>query len=180
MGVETAIAGLALSAFGTVQQQEAQSEARKAQQNATEEQKKARAEQEAMQAAQAAEERRRQIREARIKRAQVLQASANTGTSASSGEAGATGGISTQLGSNIGFNLGMINSAQNISAFNQATQDFLSSTQNSVNQANTWGQVGNLGLSIFGQSGGFNTLMPSQPSLQQQAEFGPPASLKVK
>jgi len=54
------------------------------------------------------EERRKQVREERIRRARIVQASENTGVQGSSGEAGALGGMSTQLGVNIGSNLSRI------------------------------------------------------------------------
>ena len=87
------------------------------------EQLKAKAEQKASNAAQAAAERRQQIREERVKRARILQSSEGTGVSGSSGETGAIGSLSTQLGSNIGFNLGMLDRAGNISDFSQNAAD---------------------------------------------------------
>lgn len=142
MGVEVlAGAALALTAVSTVATVRSQQEAAK-------EGKKSRREQEAMNAARAAQERRQQIREERIRRARILQASENTGVTASSGEAGAVGNLATQLQSNIGFNQGQLRSAGLISDFQQNAQDAMDS-------ASLWQQVGNLSGSIFSAAGGF-------------------------
>lgn len=86
-------------------------------------QNRARNEQAASNAAEAARERRQQIREERVKQARIMQASSNTGVAESSGEFGAIGSIATQVNSNIGFNLGAIQRAENISIFNQQAAD---------------------------------------------------------
>lgn len=49
----------------------------------------------------ASTERRRMVRQDRIKRAQILNDSANQGTQGSSGEAGAIGGITSQTATNL-------------------------------------------------------------------------------
>lgn len=108
-----ALAGAAVSASN---QREARNEARRAARN----QERARQEQRASNAARAAQERRQQIREERVRRARILQSAENTGTSGSSGEIGALGSLATQLGSNIGFNLGEQQRGENISIFSQA------------------------------------------------------------
>jgi hypothetical protein len=153
--VTIGIAGLALGAVSTIQQMEAASDAKSARNQAAEEQRKAQAEQKAMNAQQQAAARRQAIREERVKRARIMQASENTGTSFSSSEAGATGGLSTQLGGNLGFSLGQYNSAARMSDYGQSAANFLSSADNKMTQANMWGGVGSLGMSIFSQAGGF-------------------------
>lgn len=154
----TAVIGAVISVYSYSEQRDAQKEARAAQQRAADEQTKARQEQQAQNSAQAAAERRAQLREERIRRARILQASANTGVIGSSGEMGAGANLSTQLASNVGFNKGALQSANNISAYNQSAADFMNSAQNSMNEANQWGQIGGLGMSIFQSAGGFNTL----------------------
>jgi hypothetical protein len=52
--------------------------------------------------AQTAREKRGQVREARIRRAEVISQAEATGASGSSGEMGATSSIQSQLGSNLG------------------------------------------------------------------------------
>lgn len=152
------IASLAFSAFSVMQQGDAQDEARANQERSNEEQKKIRDEQKAGQAAQAAAERRQQLREERIKRARLIQSGQNTGTAGSSGVAGASGGLQTQLQSNIGFNLGQLQNASNISQFGQNSADFLSSANNSIVDANQWGAAAGMGMNIFKASGGFNNI----------------------
>lgn len=158
--ISTIIAAVSLvSGFVSAQNQaDAQDEARRNQENANAEQRKARDEQKAAQAAQSAAERRTQIREERVKRARLLQSSANTGVTGSSGEAGAAGGLSTQLGTNIGFNLGQQQAASNISAAGQNAADFLSSANSNIVEANQWGQVAGLSMNIFDKAGGFNSI----------------------
>lgn len=119
----------------------------KSQMDAADEQRKAQGVQRAQNAASAAQERRQQIREERIKRAQILQSTSNTGITGGSGEAGAVGGISTNLSSNIAFNVGSLNNANAISIFEQKAADAMAlaslgqtlssagSTMFSVNQA---------------------------------------------
>lgn len=150
MGIEVIIAGISAAAGvgSAIKQHEAQKDAAKAQKRSQQEQK-------AVQAAQAAKERRAQIREERVRRAKVLQASENTGTAESSGASGAVGNLSTQLGANLGFNLGMQQSASNITALEQ-------SAVNHMNTANMWGQVGSVSQSIFKAAGGFNAFDMSQ------------------
>lgn len=160
MGVEVALAAasLAAGAASAYKQAQEQKEAKKDAKKAEAERNKARAEQRASNAAQAAAERRAQIREERVRRAKVIQASENTGVSGSSGEAGATGNLATTLGSNIGMNLGAIQTAENISQANQNAANFLGSAQSHQADAAMWGGVGQLSQSIFSASGGFNTL----------------------
>ena len=174
MGIEIVIAAasLAIGAAGAVKQAQAQREARRDAKKAEREQKKARAEQRASNAAQSAAERRGQIREERIRRAKVLQASENTGVSGSSGEIGATSNLGTTLGSNIGRNLGAIQTANNISEANQNAADFLGSAQSHSTDASMWGSVGNLGQSIFSAAGGFNAFKstPTATSVPSDAD----------
>lgn len=75
------------------------------------------------------EERRAQVREERIKRARLLQQGEAAGTAGSSGELGSLGGLSTQLGSNIGSNLGRIGNANAISSAQQGVADARSNAQ---------------------------------------------------
>ena len=158
MGTEVIIAAasLAVTAYSANEQQKAAEEAKSERQKAYNEQVKAQSEQKAMNAAQAAQEQRNQIREERIKRARIIQASENTGVGISSGVSGGTGSLSTQLGAGLGFNTGQVNKAAAISDNNQTAAGFLSSAENKIMQANQWGQIGSLGMSIFSQSGGFS------------------------
>ena len=155
MGVETAIILGGLAVGATAAQMSAAEDAEDKQYAAAQEQKKARQEQDAANASQAAAEKRRQIREERVKRARVLQSATSTGTTGSSGETGAVAGLSTQLGANLGANLGTLQTAQNISIFSQTSADLM--TQANALQADSqfWGQVA--GLSMMAA----NASMPS-------------------
>lgn len=155
MGLGVAIASLIMTAVATVKQQEAASDARK-------EQKKQRQEQQAVNAEQAAREKRQQIREERIRRAQILQASENTGVAGSSGEMGATGNLSTQLSANLGFTSGQQRHASNMSIFQQKEADALGRGQ-------MWAGVGNISSSIFSASGGFGAFKGTPKSSGTQA-----------
>lgn len=118
----------------------------------------------AQNAADAAKERRQQIREERVRRARVIQASINTGVADSSGELGAVGALSTNLNSNIGSNLGKMQTAENISIFNQGAADAQGNIQEIGNQMQ-------LTQSIFNMSLKF----PSSASQQKELFGNPPA-----
>lgn len=154
MGITGAIlVGVGVAATGM--QMSAAEKAEDASYAAAQEQKKIRQEQEAANAAQAAAERRRQIREERVKRARVIQTATATGTSGSSGEIGAVGGLSTNLSSNIGTNLGALQTAKNISIFSQASADFISQSNALQQESQFWGQIA--GLSMQAASAGVGT-----------------------
>lgn len=141
MGLEIGtlmLIGGGLMVAGTVAQIEGQRKASNAQEDA-------RGQQMAQNASEAARERRQQIREERVKRAQILQSASNTGVSDSSGAAGAVGSLSTNLSSNIGTNIGRIESANRISMFEQTAADamFMASVGN---------QVAGIGGTIFGNA----------------------------
>lgn len=93
---------------------------------ARKDQKRAANEQRAQNQAESMRERRNQIREERIRQGMILQASQGAGTTESSGEIGAIGNLSTNLNSNIGTNLGRLQTATNISIFQQKAADALS------------------------------------------------------
>lgn len=147
MGLEVvAYIAAAAAVTGTVVSIDARNDQRRAQEKAASEQK-------ASNAAEAAKERRQQVREERVRRARIMQSSENTGVAGGSGEAGALGSLSTNLSSNIGFNLGALQRAGNISDFNQQAAD-------AGNRAQTAGELGQLGMSVFSAAGGFNTIFP--------------------
>jgi hypothetical protein len=131
-------------------------------------QQQSRAEESAMNMAQAASERRQQLREERVRRGKLIQSGVNTGVSGSSGEAGALGGLSTTLGSNLGFNLGARQAADNISNLNQEATNVIGEAnanyRESQNEMNMWGALGQFSTSIFSGTGGFNTLFNRLPS----------------
>lgn len=122
------------------------------------EQAKVRSEQAALNAQQAANERRQQVREERIRRARVLSAAENTGTEGSSGALGAVGGFATQLGANIGTNLGQLFGTGRINQYSQSAADFGTAAQQAQSrQAGAQNLMG-LSMSIFSAAGGFGQL----------------------
>ena len=154
MGLEVLAAVSAVAGVvGTVRSINAASSAKR-------QQTTAQAAQKASQAAQAAQERRQQIREERIKRARVLQSAENTGTAGSSGEFGAVSCIATQLGSNLGFNQGLLNLGNRISNAYQKAADYSFDSQIA-------GKVGGMFLdlsgNLFNAGGGFD-MFKSKPS----------------
>lgn len=121
-------------------------------------QTKVRSEQAALNAQQAAGERRQQIREERVRRAKLMQAAEATGTEGSSGELGALGGMATQLGANIGTNLGQLAGTGRINALTQQAADFGTAAQNALNNSASAMNRLNLSMSIFQSAGGFGEL----------------------
>lgn len=99
-----------------------------------------------------------QVREARIRRAQVLSSGTNAGLgSGTSGMGGAVGSISSQMGSNIGT----INQQQ---TFAEETSAALQKSTDYQVQAQKWQQIGSFSQSIFNQAGGFTTIFGGNTS----------------
>lgn len=154
MCIAAALVGVTVAATGL--SMAAAEDAEDAQYEAAQEQKKAVRAQQAQNEAQAAQERRKQLREERIKRARILAVSRASGTSGSSGESGSIGSLNTQLSSNLGFNLGALNTASDISIFNQNAANFMSEANKLGAESQMWGQIGSLamsGASMFGGGG---------------------------
>lgn len=164
-----AAAALATTAYSAMEARDAKKDAQKDRERAFEQQKLAQSEEKAANAATMAQDRRKSIREERIRRAQIIAASSNTGVGESSGVSGASGSLSTQLGTNIGFSRGMERIGGNISQFNQNAAAFMSSSQNHLNRADNWGQIGSLSMSIFNASGGFGAFNTGGMPAPQQA-----------
>lgn len=93
-----------------------------------------------------------QIREARIRRAQVLSSGTNTGLgSGTSGIGGAVGSISTQMAENIGT----IGQQQ---TFAQQTTNALQLATDKGLEAQKWQMIGQASKTIFDNAGGFTTI----------------------
>jgi len=92
--IGTAIAGLVISVASAY-------ESNRQNQAAYREQKKGAEINQAQQNVKAAAERRAQIRQERVRRAQILQASFDTGTAGSSGELGGISSLDSQIGNNM-------------------------------------------------------------------------------
>lgn len=155
MCIAAALAGVAVAATGYSMSKA--EDAEDAQYEAAQEQKKAVRSQQAQNEAQAAQERRRQLREERIKRSRILASSSASGTAGSSGEVGSIGSLNTQLSANLGFNLGALNTASDISIFNQNSANFMSEANKLGAESQMWGQIASLsmtGANMFGGGGG--------------------------
>lgn len=153
-----AIGSLAVGAYSVYAQQQAAGQAQDAADKSAEAQRKANAEQRAQQAQMAAQERRKQFREERVRRAMVIQSAINTGTADSSGALGAQGALATNLGSNLGFNVGEVARGGRIGALQDTSSAAMSQAQGYQNTASMWGSIGNLSQSVFSNLGGFKTI----------------------
>lgn len=153
-----AIGALAIGTLSYVSQVKSNKEAQRNVSRANSENKKTQAEQKALNAQKAANERRQQIREERVRRAQVEQSAENTGVAGSSGELGAVSGLTTQLGANIGTNLGQLQGVQNINNYSQAAADFSTAANRNQSDASSAASIFSLAGNVFQGAGGFSTL----------------------
>lgn len=109
--------------------------------------------------AQQREDRRRQVREARIRRAQIEQSSVNSGVGGSSGEGGAVSTISSNLGANLGTIGSNVRAGEEMSAKAQEVS-------NIANRIQTTQAIGGLASSIFNVAGS-NGLFNTESTVQQ-------------
>lgn len=151
-----AIGALVVSGATYYSAEQSRKEAKAAYRNQAAVQGEARQEERAMNAQSAANERRQQIREERVRRARLIAASENSGTGGSSGEFGATGGFATQLGANIGSNLGRLAGSDRLTALGQRAADFGSSAQSSLSNMQANQNLFSLSTTIFNANGGFS------------------------
>lgn len=167
MGIETAaLVVAAVSAAATVYSTQQQASAARKSSRA---QKEAADISAAQQSTEQAEQRRQQIRQERIKRGQIAQASANTGVSGSSGELGSTSALGTNMGNNLAISSGRVNTANAISSQNQRAADA------SVQSANAGaiGGIAQAGMSLGIQAGaiqGAQNLFGSSSTASQQVD----------
>lgn len=99
-----------------------------------------------------------QVREARLRRAQVVSAAEGSGLgTGTSGVGGAVGSIASQMGSNIGT----INQQQ---TFAEETSVALQKSADAGVEAQQWQMIGNFSQSIFTQQGGMTTIFGGNTS----------------
>jgi hypothetical protein len=156
MAAVTAATSAAVGAYSAHQGVEARRDANRAYAQSAAEERKVRGEQKALNLQAQAEERRKLVREERVRRARLIQSSENSGGSGSSSEYGALGGMSTQLNSNLGINLGRAAAGERISTYTQNAADFNFAAQQSVMQAQNADGMLNLSMNIFNSAGGLN------------------------
>lgn len=159
-----AIASVVIGGVSYVSAEKSRKQAAAANQQQAEENKKVRSEQAALNAQQAASERRQQIREERVRRARLLAAAENTGTEGSSGALGGVGGFATQLGANIGTNLGQLAGTGRINQYSQQAADFGTASQNAQNRQAASQNLFGLSMSIFNAAGGFGAFKTQTPA----------------
>lgn len=154
--ISTIIAGAALAttAYSISEQKKEAKKAARAQEGIRNEEK-------ARNKASELSERRKQIREERVKRARILQGSENSGTAFSSGETGAVSGLGANLGANLGFNSAAVASGERISVFAQQAAT-AQTNQNNAAMLGSFAQsaaplAAELGTSIFGKKIGGTT-----------------------
>jgi len=160
MGLEVIIASAALASTAY-----SASEQKKESKKAARAQEQIRNEERASNKAKEMAERRQQLREERIKRARVLQASQNSGTAYSSGESGAVSSLNTQLSSNIGFNQSMLRSGERTSIFAQQASDAQSRQQGAAAFGQFALNAASLAGSIF--SGNIGGTTPQNQNVDQ-------------
>lgn len=161
-----AVAGLALAAGGVAMSYSQQRRAARQQAQAEDAQKQAQAEESAGRASQAAAERRQQLRDQRIRRGQIVNAAAASGTQDSSGESGALGSLSTQLSANMGMNEAGFQRGQRISMFNQDAANSFGDARVSQGRAAMFQQVSQLGGSMFSAAGGMKSIIKPNANVQ--------------
>lgn len=140
-----AIGSLATTAYSVSEQSKAAKKSASAQRDASAAQGRA-------SAVEAQQARTQQIREARIRRGQVVSAAEGSGLgTGTSGIGGAVGSISSQMGQNIGT----INQQQ---TFATETSVALQKSADAQVDQQKWQQIGNFSQSIFSQAGGMTTI----------------------
>ena len=165
MGTEVAIAALVLTAASTAYSVDQQRKAGKAQQEG---QDIASAQQKSVDLA----NKRQQLREERIRRAQIEQASANQGVGGSSGEAGAV----SALGAQVGANVASINQGQMAA---EGISGAMSKAAGATQRAQVAQGVASLSGTVFSGAGGFNSIFSSgsgvnpPPSGAEQKQISP-------
>ncbi len=115
---------------------------------------------------------RQQLREERIRRAQIEQASANQGVGGSSGEAGAV----SALGAQVGANVASINQGQMAA---EGISGAMSRAAGATQRAQVAQGVASLSGTVFSGAGGFNSIFSSgtgvnpPPAETQQKQISP-------
>jgi len=140
MGLELVLGGLSaiVGVFGAIGQANAAAQAAAAQREAN-------AIQGAQQKTAGVESRRQKVREARVRRAQIIAASENAGTTSSSGQVGAVGALSTNLAGLVGSSLGETKANEGVNKFTQASADATASG----NAIGAWTNVIQAGIGGF-------------------------------
>lgn len=97
--------------------------------------------------------RRQQLREERVRRAQILQASENTGVAGSSGAHGSISNLSTRIGGNLAIQTSGVLGTTGINNLSSDIAGYKS--RQATAQA-----VGSFSSTVFQGAGGFGTIFP--------------------
>lgn len=148
MGIETAAIivaaiGAAATVYGTTQSQRASKKAANSQKEASDIAA-------AQQKQQMMDERRNQIRQQRIRTAQIEQGASNVGASMSSGELGSLSALSTNVSNNLARLSGSNLAAQGIASANQSTLN----AQQDIQTAGAISSLGGSALSLAAPAAG--------------------------
>ncbi|HVW64131.1 MAG TPA: hypothetical protein VHB01_03880 [Nitrosospira sp.] len=156
VGAVAAVGGTAFSVLNSISTASKQKKALQQAQNAQAEQQRI---QQAQANAAAQRERLQQQREARIRRANVINSTVNTGAGlgGTSGLSGAESSIQSQFGQNIGIINQTQSFASQISAANQREQDAASTLRRAESSGAAWQSIfsstshlGSIGANLFG------------------------------
>lgn len=134
----------------------------------------------AEQAAQQTAQTRAQIREERIRRAQILQSSENTGVTGSSGALGSIGALQTTVGTNLAAASRQAASAQAITGLQQEAADLRSKGRDVQAQGQLASSAISAGSSLFDAYDAAQAAQASQQKTQQggyQPFVGPQQNL---
>lgn len=153
-----AVAAVAVAGYSAYQSSQAAKDAAK-------DRKQASQVGQAEQAAQRNQNRRQQLREERVRRAQIIQGSQNTGVSQSSGQLGATSALGTLISSNVASQSRQQNSSNAISSWMQSAADNDLASQQ-------WAGIGNVAGSVFGVAAGARMNQQSATTVKPTASFG--------
>ena len=116
------------------------------------------------------EGRRRQVREGRVRRAQLVAQGTNQGSSGSSGELGALSALASNIQGNIGFQHGQSAGIKAISNLNQGISDIQGDIIKTQGSASNTAAVGALAGLAFQASGGFDSVFKKKPEAQLEPE----------
>ena len=178
MAVVAAVVSTAFAVDGYTKGEEARKKAGEAAAESRKAQLQQKSETEAQNASAQAMERRRQIREERVRRARILQSSENTGVEGSSGEAGALGNLTTAFSGAVGESVGKKASGERMSGYlqDQADAQFsFNQAQSDMSSAQT--QM-NLGMSIFSASGGLSNFKSTPSATVPAMDIDPRAGVR--
>lgn len=161
MGPAVAVAALAVTAVSAYQQHQQARKASRSARRAAEEQREQQRVGTAAEEIRARQQRRQALREQRIRRARILQASEGAGVVDSSGQFGSTGSLGTLTGTTLG-NIGTQRAGSRAIDASQERQFGHYQSQLSAQQrASLWQSVGQVSGSIFQAAGGFPGLSDS-------------------